>query len=248
MTAYGGRGVHGQTVATLGMRIVSGEIAQGAVLDLGALGRELDVSMTVLRESLRVLAAKGLIEARQKRGTVVRERAHWNLIDTDVIRWRAHAGETARLLCDLGELRDMVEPAAAALAARRRDEADLAELDSALAAMADAVDGSAEMAAAADLRWHRALLRATHNELVSALDSVVEPALSLRDALVHEAGMTDPVPSHAAVVDAVRRREPGEAADAMRALLAEAAQDAEDVAGAVAGPVEDGPVRTEEER
>jgi GntR family galactonate operon transcriptional repressor len=226
--------VHGQTVATLGRRIVAGAFPEGAVLDLAALGRELDVSMTVLRESLRVLAAKGLVEARQKRGTVVRERRFWNLLDTDVTRWRAHAGETARLLRDLGELREMVEPEAAALAARRRTEADLAELDSALAAMADAVHGSAEAAADADLRWHRALWGATHNELVSALDSVVEPALSLRDALVHEAAVTDPVPSHAAVVDAVRRRDPAAAATAMRALLAEAAQDAEEITGDVA--------------
>ncbi|EIE99462.1 FadR/GntR family transcriptional regulator [Saccharomonospora glauca] len=241
MTTYGGRGVHGQTVATLGARIVSGALPRGSVLDLAALGRELDVSMTALRESLRVLAAKGLVEARQKRGTVVRGRAHWNLLDPDVIRWRASAGETARLLRDLGELRGMVEPAVAALAARRRDEADLTELDAALEDMTAAGHGDAEAAAAADLRWHRALLRATHNELVAALDSLVEPTLSLRDALVHEARATDPVPRHAAVVDAVRRRDPEAAEAAMRVLLAEAAED-------VAGVVSDDRASTEEER
>src|SRR5699024_985354 len=61
MSTYSGRGVHGQTVATLGTRIMSGEIPQGEVIDLAALGRELDVSMTVLREATKVLAAKGLV-------------------------------------------------------------------------------------------------------------------------------------------------------------------------------------------
>ncbi|MEU6641872.1 FCD domain-containing protein [Saccharomonospora sp. NPDC046836] len=231
MSAYSGRGVHGQTVATLGARIVSGEIGQGDIIDLGALCRDLDVSMTVLREAMKVLAAKGLVEARQKRGTYVRAREHWNLLDGDVIRWRSEAGDTADVLRDLAEVRAVVEPAAAAMAALRRDQRDLAELEAALAAMAGAVGTGAHAEVAADLRWHRALLRATHNEMLARMDVFIEPALRLRDALVHEASADDPVPSHAVVLDAVRNGDPDAAAAAVTALLDKAAHDVAGVIG-----------------
>ncbi|MCI2417415.1 FCD domain-containing protein [Saccharopolyspora sp. K220] len=231
MSGYSGRGVHGQTVATLGARIVSGKIAPGDVIDLGALGHDLDVSMTALREAMKVLAAKGLVEARQKRGTYVRAREHWNLLDSDVIRWRSEAGDTAAVLRDLAEVRAVVEPAAASMAALRRDERDLAELDAALAAMRDAVGAGARAEVAADLRWHRALLRATHNEMLARMDVFTEPALRLRDALVHEAGSDDPVPSHAVVVAAVRDSDPDAAAAAVTSLLEKATRDVADVIG-----------------
>ncbi|MFI6024752.1 FadR/GntR family transcriptional regulator [Amycolatopsis magusensis] len=229
MTAYSGRGVHGQTVAALGSRIVAGEIGDGVVLDLTELGRELDVSMTALREALKVLAAKGLVEARQKRGTYVRSREHWNLLDSDVIRWRSEAGDTAEVLRDLAEVRAVLEPAAASLAARRRTDQDLAELDAALADMRTAADPAAEVAA--DLRWHRGLLRATGNQMLTRMDVFIEPALRLRDALVHGHSADDPVPSHAAVVDAVRRGDPEAAAAAVSALLTKASHDVAEVIG-----------------
>jgi GntR family galactonate operon transcriptional repressor len=229
MIAYSGRGLHGQTVATLGARIVGGELAPGVIIDLGELGRELDVSLTVLREALKVLTAKGLVEARQKRGTYVRARAHWNLLDIDVIRWRSEAGDTVAVLRDLAEVRAVVETAAASMAALRRDDGDLAEFDAALAEMAGAVDAPAKVAA--DLRWHRALLQATHNEMLARMDVFLEPALSLRDALVHESSPDDPVPSHAVVVDAIRRSDPKAATAAVTSLLDKAAHDVAEIIG-----------------
>lgn len=227
MSAYSGRGVHGQTVATLGARIVSGDIAEGEIIDLGELGRDLDVSMTALREAMKVLAAKGLVEARQKRGTYVRGREHWNLLDSDVIRWRSESGDTAAVLRDLAEVRAVVEPAAASMAALRRDEEDLAELDSALEDMRTATGPAEDVAA--DLRWHRALLRATHNELLARMEVFIEPALRLRDALVHGAHADDPVPSHERVLAAVRAADPDAAAQAVTTLLTKAAEDVADV-------------------
>lgn len=225
MSSYQGRGLHGQTVALLGERIVSGGLAPGTVLDLAALGRELDLSMTALREALKVLAAKGLVGARQKRGTFVRDRSEWNLLDGDVLRWRGEAGDTRILLRDLAEVRATVEPAAAALAALRRDNADLAELDAALTEMAGAAEVAQQVAA--DLRWHRALLAATHNELFAGMEVFLEPALRVRDLLVHTAAADDPLPTHAAVVDAIRRADPDAASAAARALLVKSVNDAD---------------------
>ncbi|MFD7133463.1 FadR/GntR family transcriptional regulator [Streptomyces sp. NPDC059894] len=232
MAPYSGRGVHGQVVHKLGARIVGGEIAEGEILDIGALGAELDVSLTVMREALKVLAGKGLTDARQKRGTYVRERAHWNLLDPDVIHWRMETGDGTQLLRDLADIRSIVEPAAAHRAALHRTDADLAALEAALEAM-DRPRADPAAAAEADAAFHRALLAATGNEMLRRMDMLLEPGLRERDRMVHAHGdADDPVPSHRAVLDAVRDRDPARAESAMLDLLAKATEDLAHLAGA----------------
>lgn len=225
MKGYVGRGVHGSTVELLGARIVAGHFQPGEILELRGLGEELDVSHTALREALKVLMAKGLLDARQRRGTFVRPRADWDALDSDVIRWRAVAGESEGVLRDLGEVRAVIEPAAGSLAATRRTDEDLAELDEALEEMRRAVGTTPDRQASADLRFHAALLYATHNEMFARMEVFVEPALLLRDSLVHEHDVEDPVPSHRAVLDAVRAGDADTAEEAVRALLAQASAD-----------------------
>jgi DNA-binding FadR family transcriptional regulator len=218
------RGVHGQTVQALAMRILSGEIPQGATLDLVALREELDVSLTALREALKVLSAKGIIGARQKRGTFVRERTSWNLLDGDVMRWQSAGPPDLELLEYLTEVRTIVEPAAARLAADRATEEDLAALDKALSQMA-AADGSSD-AVEADLDFHRALLAATHNPLLVEMERVIANGLAQRDKVVHNADPADdPVPSHRTVFEAIRGRDANGAEGAMRALVDKATDD-----------------------
>ncbi|MGW4114696.1 FadR/GntR family transcriptional regulator [Actinosynnema sp. NPDC004786] len=233
MARYTGRGVHYQVVHDLGSRIVGGRYAPGDVLDLRELGEELDVSLTVLREALKVLTGKGLVDARQKRGTFVRPRSAWDLLDADVIDWRIDGGDAARVLRDLADLRSVIEPAVAHRAAGRRTEADLAALDAALRAMAEA-GGDAVAAAEADVAFHRALLAATGNELFARMDLLLEPGLRARDRLVHaHTGVDDPVPSHRAVLDAVRAGDAARAELAMLDLLAKALADLDTVAAPV---------------
>jgi len=227
--AYSERGLHGQIVHALGRRIVSGRVAPGGTFDIGALERELGVSRTVVREALKVLAAKGLVDARQKRGTFVQERENWSLLDTDVLRWQFEAHDSQALLDQLAEVRAIFEPAGARLAAMRRTDEDIAALRQALAAMADASDDGVSMVEA-DLQFHRALLAATHNELLTRMEMVIEGALAERDRLVH-AGRTepaaDPLPTHRAVLEAVEVGDPQQAEQAMAALLAQAERDVE---------------------
>ncbi|WP_329204857.1 FCD domain-containing protein [Streptomyces sp. NBC_00683] len=241
MASYSGRGVHGQVVHILGARIVSGGIPVGATLDIRALGEELDVSLTVMRESLKVLASKGLIDARQKRGTFVTERSRWNLLDADIIRWRVDSGGGEQLMRDLADVRSIVEPAAAHRAALHRTEADLAALQGALDAMGRAQADSAA-AAEADAAFHRALLAATGNEMLTRMDMLLEPGLRERDRLVHaHAAADDPVPSHQAVLDAVRERDPARAELAMLDLLAKAAHDLDRITASSEGTVTQSP-------
>jgi len=76
-------------VHALGLRIVRGESQPGETLaradDMAA---AMGVSRTALREALKVLAEKGMVESRPRSGTRVRRRSDWNLVDPDVIAWR----------------------------------------------------------------------------------------------------------------------------------------------------------------
>lgn len=230
MAEYVGRGLHGQIVETVGTRIVQGRLRVGETLDIASLIDELGISQTVLREAVKVLTAKGLVDARQKRGTFVRPRENWNLLDADVIRWQLVADAPELVLRDLAEVRLVIEPAAARLAAERRTEEDLAAMEEALVRMGES-SGDAGAAAEADLAWHRALLRATHNELLQRMDVFIGPGLAERDRLVHAGEADDPVPAHEPVLRAVRDADPSAAEQAMRALLARADADLARTAG-----------------
>ena len=224
---YRGRGLNGEVVELLGRRILSGEFTDGQTLDMPGLEQELDISRTVLREALRVLKAKGLVDARPKRGTFVQPRTEWRLLDPDVVRWQFAGRDDNQFLDDLAEMRGIIEPAGARLAAMRRTDEDIAALELAIDRMAAAARGDGD-AVAADVAFHRALLAATHNELLVRMEVVLETGLAARDRLVHGAVQDDdPTPAHTAVLAAVRDRDPQAAAAAAGALLAKSLVDVE---------------------
>src|SRR6266568_757326 len=172
------RGLHGQTVETIGSRIVRGRYAPGSSLPPEELEQEFGISKTVLREALRVLAAKGLVDARQKRGTVVSPRSSWSLLDADLLRWQGGEPDAA-FLDNLAEVRGIVEPAGARLAASRRDDDDLDAMRAALQAMTEAGTDAAAVVEA-DLAFHRALLDAIEagdgSAAAAAVDTLLEQA------------------------------------------------------------------------
>jgi GntR family transcriptional regulator, galactonate operon transcriptional repressor len=210
------RKTHGQVVEDLAMRIVSNEYAEGTNLNQSKLCAELDVSMTMLREVLRVLAAKGLIQSRQKRGTVVLPRSSWHLLDPDCMRWRGAASSDPGLIDELVELRASLERGAARTAAEHATESDLAGLAAALDAMEEATD--VEAAAAADIAFHRHLILATNNELFAQTAQVIAIGLAKHKRFANYANLSDLVTSHRAVLNAILAHDPAAAERAMRAL------------------------------
>src|SRR5438034_5626204 len=122
--------LHDQVTKQVALGIMRGTIGQGGSglsteIDLS---RHFNVSRTVLRESVKVLAAKGLIEVRPKTGMRVRPRTEWNLVDADLLGWLCEAGVDDLFVRDLCEVRLIVEPAATELAAARASGAELEEL------------------------------------------------------------------------------------------------------------------------
>ncbi len=216
------RNLHGQVIHELGRLIVSGEMKPGESLPREELLAErMNMSRTALREAMKVLSAKGLIESRQKTGTRVRETIHWNQLDADVLAWRCESMPTEDFVEKLVEMREIIEQAAAAAAARRRTAEQLAAVEAAYAAMAAAknLDDWAE----ADLAFHEAVLHATNNELMISLFSVIETALGTYFVLSAStaSNFKYSLPHHQKVYEAIRRRQPEVARQAMLKMVAD---------------------------
>jgi GntR family transcriptional regulator, galactonate operon transcriptional repressor len=218
---YPDRSLHDRVVHAIGRRILAGNLAPGALLPAEP---ELGASRTVLREAVKVLAAKGLVEARPKTGTRVRPRSAWNLLDPDVLAWQQEGAGSASLLRSLTEVRRIIEPAAAELAASRADARDLAALRRALDQMertAQARNGDFEPFVQADMHFHLTILHACRNELLEQMSRVVYSALlvSFRATSRLPGRASASLPKHRAIFDAIRGRDPRAAATAMRHLV-----------------------------
>lgn len=216
------RSLHHQVIQELGRLIVSGELEPGKSLPREEiLAERMSVSRTALREAMKVLSAKGLIESRQKTGTRVREETHWNQLDSDVLAWRCASMPTESFVDKLVEMREIIEPAAAVNAARRRSDEQLAAIASAYEAMAAAEDLDAWTTA--DLAFHEAVLHATNNELLTSLFSVIETALGTYFVLSarNSANFKNALPQHFKVYEAIRRRQPEVARQAMIKMVSD---------------------------
>src|SRR5215468_10020431 len=223
---YSKRSLHGQVAHDLGRQILRGDLPPGAVLPNEAdFSTSLHVSRTALREAIKILAAKGLVESRPKTGTRVRPRADWNLLDPDVLAWQFAAGPIAHFIKDLFELRQMIEPQAAALAARRAGAAEIERIEQAYLGM-EAAGNDSDLWIDPDLRFHQAIIRATGNELLWPLAAIIETALAttFRVSSVGN-GPVHSLPLHRDILDAIRRHDPEAATTAMHRLLEGAADD-----------------------
>ncbi|MDO7834249.1 FadR/GntR family transcriptional regulator [Sphingobium sp. HBC34] len=222
-----GRRLHGAIAHKLGMAILSGHYAPGDVLSGEvAFAEELDVSRSAYREAIQVLTAKGLVESRPKAGTRVLPRHRWNLLDPDVLGW-AFAGEPdIQFVRDLFELRAIVEPAAARLAAQRRDREDLRIMKDALAAMRRHTLAT-DAGRAADRDFHNAILHATRNDALMVLAASIGAAVNWTTQYKQRARALprNPIPDHVRVYDAIAAGDAAGAAEAMGVLVELALED-----------------------
>jgi DNA-binding FadR family transcriptional regulator len=185
-----------------------------------AASEQLRVSRTAYREALRILAAKGLVESRPKLGTRVSESRAWHLLDPDVVSWIFSAQPDKRLLTALFELRAIVEPAAAALAAVRRNKEQLRTMRLALADMATE-SLAVESGRQADQQFHSALLEASGNPFLASLTSGIAAAVTWTTVFKQRRVplVRNPLPDHHRVYEAVDRRDPAAARAAMTDLV-----------------------------
>ena len=126
---------------------------------------------------------------RPKTGTRVRERRFWNLLDPDVMAWRLEDTSDARLLRDVIDLRRVIEPEAARLAAQRAGDDEIADLRAAFEAMC-AAGNDADAYLGPDLRFHAIILDACHNELLGQMATTLRRVLRVVFVMArNEAGL-----------------------------------------------------------
>ncbi|WP_426436148.1 FadR/GntR family transcriptional regulator [Bradyrhizobium genosp. P] len=219
------RNVHSQVTDRVGGSIVRGEIGIGETLPPEMQMCEMmDVSRTVVREAIRTLTGKGLIESRPKSGTRVRPPEQWNQLDPDVLRWHLETSDMDRYLAKLFQLRSAVEPGAAALAAIHASEEDIARIRSGCDGM-DAANLNEEFVVA-DIAFHQAIYFATRNEFFWPIAQMFE--ITLRQSFTIAATgshRSRALVEHRAVLDAIAAGDAEAARDATIVLLAHSADD-----------------------
>ncbi|KTF69034.1 FadR/GntR family transcriptional regulator [Sphingomonas sp. HT-1] len=220
---------HRSLARELGVAILTGRYLPGAVLP-GELefAESRNVSRSVVREALRTLAAKGLIDSRPKAGTRVRARADWNLLDPDLLAWMFEGEPPMGFVDSLFQLRMIVEPAAAEMAARLRTTRHIARLGHALEVMEEEGLSSAE-GQAADQQFHNIILEATANDLLISLSGSIGAAVRSTTLFKHRKAkqLRDSIPLHRDLFSAITDGDPVAARAATITLILQAQEDIE---------------------
>ncbi|MBB3610306.1 FadR/GntR family transcriptional regulator [Rhizobium sp. BK602] len=217
------RGVFGYFVHELGRRIVGGTYPVGTTLpNEPELVEQFGISRTVIREAMKCLAGKGLVEIKTRVGTRVKERSNWHHLDTDVMVWYYETGPSVEIMRSIKDLRRVLEPEATARAATRGTDEDIATIAAAYEDLTTTI-GDINVNADADLRFHTAIFAATHNMIYAQLIDLIAVAiyanrtLSSHDEVAE--GQKRALPYHKAILDAIVARDPDAALKASHRLL-----------------------------
>jgi GntR family transcriptional regulator, galactonate operon transcriptional repressor len=233
--------VHQQAVETIARAILRGDFAAtGYLPPEPQLCETLQISRSAVREAVKVLGGKGLVSARPHVGTMIRPRDEWNMLDSDLLAWSIEVKPDAKVVMSLIEARQVIEPAAARLAAQRATAADLAAIERAFLGMSAAREAN-DFAAynAADKDFHTAMLGASHNFVFRQLATTIGAALAYSFRITsRELGHALPI--HREVMERIRMRDADGASAAMLRLLDIAIRDLNQHGhdmGSIAGPV-----------
>ena len=176
------------------------------------------MSRTAVREAIRLLAAKGLTASRPKIGTRVRPTVDWNMLDPEVLRWQVDQNPTEEFIHNLFEMREIIEPAAAARAAERATAAQVDALGEAVDGMQNYAPGSPDQIKS-DVTFHMTILESSRNPMLRSVGAMIQSALTITFTLSWTAMRADAVIQHRAVYEGIRDRLPDDAFMAMRRLL-----------------------------
>lgn len=222
------RGRQGLVIEALGAQIVGGRFVPGDLLPKEA---ELEdahgVSRTSVREAMKVLAAKGLVEIRQKVGTRVRPFELWSVFDADILRWSMEQGQGDEVMRDLVELRQILEPSAARLAAGRSSMRDLRRMEVAVARMLETCHDHGAYAVS-DLEFHMAVYAASHNTMLERFGRLIAEFMlqtfdvQQRAREVGTIDFEDDAAAHQDIYVAINRGDSNAASEAMLGVVLDA--------------------------
>lgn len=211
-----------EAVTVLGRRITNDVYRPGEIMPTEPeLAESLNVSRATIRDAIKVLSGKGLVRTARRYGTRVRPLDEWNLLDSDVVSWHEPSHpRIGRMFAETTELRCIIEPAAAALAAERATEAQVAQILSSAHAMHPGADDLQAMFSA-DCLFHATVLDATGNMMMRQMQNIILTMLRIS----YEFGVLlvdgEPVSreGHIHVAEAIRDRNAAAAEEAMQTML-----------------------------
>ena len=198
-------------IKLFGKQIAQRKFKPGTALPSEAeLCERFDVSRNVMREVIKVLATKKLIDAQRHRGLFVMPQDQWNYLDADVLEWALEEGSNPDLLNSLIEVRCLIEPTISRWAAERATALDLVAIEGNYNAML-ANRGNFQAFQEADIGFHKAVLVATHNVVIQQLSdavSALQRAIFDLTFLADKRHMDLTMKEHAELSDAIRRKNP----------------------------------------
>tara|TARA_R110000868_G_scaffold376293_2_gene641140 strand:+ start:135 stop:860 length:726 start_codon:yes stop_codon:yes gene_type:complete len=211
-------------VQSLGKAIALGEHPQGEPLQAEALlCGTFDASRTVLREAVKMLTAKGMLDARPRRGTIVLPESQWNLSDPDILNWMLERKGSLPIIAEFVDMRLAIEPAAAGLAALNLNDETRQTLMLAINRMDAAANGDDDHLDA-DIAFHVGILEASNNRFFWNMRHTIDVALrfSIRMTNRFKGVERASVDDHRHILNFILARDQQGAETAMRALLNEA--------------------------
>jgi len=216
---------HASTVNWLGAWIASGNVLPGQTLKIeSALCDELGVSRTVIREAIKTLVAKGMLDVGPKVGTRVLPVRNWNLFDPQVVGWLAEKGLPENFVMDLLDLRRTIEPVAVRWACERATPEQIAEIQAAYEVLQASLGDKGDYNRA-DQLFHEAVLAASHNQFIEqmlpALGALLAVSFEVSSAVPEELGLT--LPLHKELADAIAARDSARGVWACMSLIERAA-------------------------
>lgn len=224
------KSAHALITRDIAMRILRGEYPPGSLLPPeGDLIDQYTVSRTALREAIKTLAAKGLLVSKTKIGTRVLNESYWNLYDPQVLSWRIELGVDNGFLRKIFEVRQALEPAAAAQAALRRTPLNIERMQYALNLM-DKPHHTRKTYAEPDLVFHQEVLIASGNPFMQTFSSIIEAcilnAFAISAPIDNDERFKRSINRHALVLAEIRDGNPNGACLAMSEVIRESIENA----------------------
>lgn len=185
------------------------------------LAASLGVSRTTVRDAIKVLSGKGLVRTARRYGTRVLPVEDWNLLDGDVVAWHRHDHpRMRRIFAETTELRIIMEPAAAGLAAERATEHQVRTILDAAYAM-HPEEGDVKTLFDSDCRFHVTILEATRNQVMRQLRQIIITMLRVSYDFGVGKPENDPVTrqGHISVAEAIARHDSEAACGHMASML-----------------------------
>jgi len=209
-------------VDTLGRRIANDAYLPGQVMPTESeLAGSLGVSRATIRDAIKVLSGKGLVRTARRYGTRVRPIDEWNLLDADVVSWHEPVHpRLVRIFAETTELRIILEPAAAELAAERATPEQIETIVEAAMALHPEQDDTQTMFAA-DCRFHTTILEATGNGMLRQMRPLIVTMLrvSYEYGVLRQASEPVSRDGHIRVAEAIQRRDGSLASKEMARML-----------------------------